>query len=169
MTTPRTQIAPGSPSRWLAAAHRTPDRAREEWMEQGLALLPLGRRFSAVRLPLSLVLAVTGGTGPSAAVDTALAAVLEGAVICDPEGHRYYALVPPGALTAGRDGPAAPDVAYLGAGTYLGVPRTDRTAYDPATRSSYWAVPMSDTVHLCTPAAVARLITTALSAKGTAA
>ncbi|MYU22860.1 hypothetical protein [Streptomyces sp. SID8352] len=154
--------------RWLLSALDTPSRARarDEWGAQGITLLPLGEAFSAVRLPLPLVLAVTGGTGPGGAVDAALAAVLRGAVICDVEGRRYYALVAPGTAAAEVGHALKDGVAHLGSGTYLGVPRCDRTSYSATTRASYWSVPPSAS-RLCDAAIVARMTTTAVSAMGT--
>ncbi|MEV8245050.1 hypothetical protein AB0R01_14910 [Streptomyces rochei] len=150
---------------WLLATHREPRRARLEWQEHQLAVLPLGALFSACRLPARLVLALAGGTGPSREVDAVLAEVLEGGpVICDPHGHRYYALVPATMPTSWRAAfrdwePAG--VEALGRGAYLGVPRVDLTAYDPRIRASYWSVPMTSAATLCAPLAVARLITAA--------
>ncbi|MBZ6175612.1 hypothetical protein KVH24_23035 [Streptomyces olivaceus] len=150
-------------AQWLLSTHRDPRRPRMEWEQHGLALLPLGTLLSAVRLPQRLVLAVTGGTGPSGAVDTALDEILEGGpVICDPDGQRYYALVPasvPETWHEAADEWRSLDVDCLGRGTYLGVPRVDLVAYEPRSRtSSYWAVPMQSAAMLCAPLSVARLI-----------
>ena len=47
---------------WLLSTLPEPsrERARVEWQEHSVALLPLGTLFSAVRLPLDLVLAAAG-------------------------------------------------------------------------------------------------------------
>ncbi|MFC7816901.1 hypothetical protein ACFUTR_19905 [Streptomyces sp. NPDC057367] len=141
---------------------RDRDRARMEWQDHGITLLPLGTLFSAVRLPQRLVLAVAGGTGPSAQVDAVLADVLAGGpVICDPHGHRYYALVPAGMPVTWHqavDDWRVMDVDCLGRDTYLGVPRLDLTSFDRRTYASYWSVPMPSMATLCAPLTVARLI-----------
>jgi hypothetical protein len=138
------------------------DHARMEWQEHKVALLPLGGLFSAVRLPASLVLAVAGGHIRSGEVDTFLDEALEGApVICDPQGRRYYALVPatmPATWHQAADDWRALDVDCLGRGTYLGVPRLDLTQSTAKPCDSYWSVPMSSMATLCAPLHVARLI-----------
>ncbi len=53
-------------SEWLARAHPVPQQAHTEWSRQGVALLPLGERFAAVRLTGELVHAAIGCTEPSA-------------------------------------------------------------------------------------------------------
>ncbi|WP_123628490.1 hypothetical protein [Streptomyces sp. SAI-097] len=149
-------------SHWLLSALRHRERARMEWQEHGITLLPLGTLFSAVRLPQRLVLAVTGGTGPSPEVDAVLGKALGGGpVICDPHGHRYYALVPASMPTTWHqavDDWRVVDVDCLGRDAYLGVPRVDLTSFDQRTYASYWAVPMPSMATLCAPIAVARLI-----------
>lgn len=136
------------------------DRARKGWKDDGVALLPLGGLFSAVRIPARFILAITGGRSPSGEVDAILDEVLEGGpVICDP-GSWYYALVPASMPRTWRQAASEwqpLDVGCLGRESYLGVPRLDVTAYDPATRT-YWSVPMSSAATLCAPLAVARLI-----------
>lgn len=129
-----------------------------EWSgEGGVALLPLGTLYSAVRIPEHLVHAVAGSTEP-AAVDEFLArALLGGPVICDPSGRRYYALVPASTATRWRHG----DADCLGRGTHLGVPRLDALEPDPQAWASYWAVPMPSAGVLCEPEAVAQLVVVA--------
>lgn len=147
---------------WLLSTYPAPehDRIREEWRRHGVAVLPLGTLFSAVRLPARLVLALVGGKAPSAEVDAFLGEVLDGPVICDPRG-RYYVLVPasmPATWHQAADDWRALDVDCLGRGTYLGVPAVDTTEFDPRSNVSYWSVPMSSAAVLCAPLAVARLI-----------
>ena len=67
---------------WLARAHDHPERARTEWSRHGVALLPLGRRFSAVRLPGKLVVAAVGTTDAKAIAEE-LEFRLDGPVIHD--------------------------------------------------------------------------------------
>lgn len=146
---------------WLLSTHPAPSQARMEWTKAGVALLPLGTLFSAVRLPGRLIAAAVGSTE-----DDAIGGLLEealdgGPVICDPHGHRYYALVPgsmPARWTVAAEEWRPLDIACLGRGTYLGVPRLDHIDHDPETYASYWSVPMHSAASLCEPLHVARLI-----------
>lgn len=146
---------------WLLLAHPMPARARQEWTESRVALLPLGVLYSAVRLPAHLVHAAAR-CREFADVDAFLDEALKGGpVICDPRRPRYYALVPKSMPLTWRD--AAKEwrplgVDCLGRGTYLGVPRVDIVEFDPQAHVSYWAVPMSSTAELCVPLSIARLI-----------
>ncbi|MEV6125169.1 hypothetical protein AB0M23_32455, partial [Streptomyces sp. NPDC052077] len=145
---------------WLTKAVRPEirDEARRWWTVHGSALLPLGTAFSAVRVPDRAVHRAAGcrctvDEGAcvlgAADVDEFLGRALGGGpVICDPLYRRYYALVPPGRGTSTEG--------YLGEGTLLGVPRTDRVG--PG-RGAYWSVPVEPGGGLCDPAAVARLVT----------
>ncbi|MFD5238036.1 hypothetical protein [Streptomyces tendae] len=147
---------------WLLSTVRDPSGARREWRQHGIALLPLGTLFSAVRLPQRLVVAVTGGAGPSDEVDAFLDEALGGGpVICDPRGHRYYALVPASMPTTwhqAADDWRVMEVDCLGRDTFLGVPRVDLVTFDQHTFAPYWSVPMPSMATLCAPLAVARLI-----------
>ncbi|MEV7194052.1 hypothetical protein AB0N81_19925 [Streptomyces sp. NPDC093510] len=49
---------------WPARAQDEPRQARQEWAEQGTALLPLGTRFNAVCLPARLVYTAIGADDP---------------------------------------------------------------------------------------------------------
>lgn len=72
-------------------------------------------------------------------VSDRLGRCLSGApVIHDPGVRRYYALIPPGTTRMWCETVAE----CLGEGTYLGVPRVDRTEFDEETLASYWAVPI---------------------------
>jgi hypothetical protein len=146
---------------WLLSTLADPRKGREEWKEHGVAMLPLGGLFSAIRLPGALVLAVTGAHSlPSVEIDALLAEALGGApVICDPRHHRYYVLVPatvPTSWRAAVDDWRTDDVDALGRGTMLGVPKLSRT--QPRTFDSYWSVPMESAAALCPPLTVARFI-----------
>ncbi|MGW4023815.1 hypothetical protein [Streptomyces sp. NPDC005009] len=146
---------------WLLSAHSCPSRAREEWQEHGIALLPLGTLFSAVRIPGRLVSAAAETADPQE-TDAFLDEVLDGGpVICDAYGLRYYALVPssvPVTWRAAAEDWRAQDVDCLGRGTYLGVPRLDVVDQPAYGSGSYWAVPMPSAAALCAPLSVARLI-----------
>jgi hypothetical protein len=137
-------------------------RARAEWCEHGVAMLPLGGLFSAVRLPGDLVLAAGRHSWSPPEVDRFLANVLDGGpVICDPRHHRYWALVPasmPRTWNREVEDWREDDVACLGRGTILGIPPLHRDEFDPSACSSYWSVPMDSAAMLCTPLTVARLI-----------
>ncbi|MFM9563233.1 MULTISPECIES: hypothetical protein [Streptomyces] len=146
---------------WLLATHAAPDRARMEWQQANVALLPLGTLLSAVRIPAPMVVAVAGSEDPEA-LDAFLDQALDGGpVICDPGGRRYYALVPGTMPERWRN--AAEEwrtlgVDCLGRDTYLGVPTVWAVGFDPQTMASYWSVPMPSAGELCEPLAVARLI-----------
>ena len=136
-------------------------RARREWRDQGVAMLPLGTLFSAIRIPAELAIAATGARRSHTHANRHLADTLDGPVICDPRGHRYYALDPastPRTWHKEADDWRVADVDVLGRGTLLGVPPLDRTEFDPVTAASYWAVPMESMAVLCRPLTVGRLI-----------
>jgi hypothetical protein len=153
--------------RWLLSAHPTPSAARAEWESTGVAVLPIGPRFAAVRIPRQVVLnSIRLEAAGSGTLDRFLAEMLwDGPVICDQHGRLYYALVPADTpqvwTTAAAEWPRY-GVEILGSDWRLGVPRLpaeDRYGPSPA---SYWAVPMRRPGQLCEPAAVARLIATAV-------
>ncbi|MFK8908220.1 hypothetical protein [Streptomyces sp. YS-3] len=82
---------------WLASAHSVPAQARQEF-DVGIALVPTGEKFDAIRLSAQVVHAAANSEDPDA-VAAFLAQALEGgAVIHDAYGVGvwYYALVPPG-------------------------------------------------------------------------
>ncbi|MFD7990723.1 hypothetical protein [Streptomyces mexicanus] len=144
---------------WLLSTHPRPRQARAEWAQHGVALLPLGTLFSAVRIPGPLVQAIAATTDPQE-LDAFLEDALDGGpVISDPGGNRYYALVPasvPRTWRAAVDDWRTQDVDVLGRGSYLGVPRVDAVEYRPL--GTYWSVPMPSAAVLCPPLTVARLI-----------
>jgi hypothetical protein len=137
---------------WLARAHPAPEQARAEWSNQGVALLPLGRRFAAVRLPGAMVHAAAGSDVPDI-VAKALSERLSGPVIHDHRtaGPTYYALIQWHAGLVWDYGETAP---CLQGDTYLGVPRIDRRE-PPGT---YWVVAPRYDGDLCRPQAVRELI-----------
>lgn len=170
---PPVETAPGvlvhpAADRRLATAHwllstlpaHGRNRARTEWAEMGVAMLPLGTLFSAVRIPGRLVRALTGPLTLTE-TDAVLADALRGGpVICDPHRPSYYALVPASMPRTWKDAATEwdeVDVVVLGRDTVLGVPRLDATEPNPAL-SSYWSVPMDSPGELCAGLAVARLI-----------
>ncbi|MET9135354.1 hypothetical protein [Streptomyces parvulus] len=139
-------------SEWLAHSDPSPERIRREWATQGVALLPLGQRFAAVRMPAPIVHAAVQSQDRDR-VAVALGESLGGSIIHDRlvSGGMYYALV---------QGHAALAWAYqsvatcLGQGTYLGVPRIDRQE-PPGT---YWVVPPRYEGDLCAPRAITALL-----------
>lgn len=139
------------------------DRARWEWEQHRVAVLPLDGLFSAVRMPERLLTALSTST-EAACLDDFLAEALGGGpVICDPRFSRYYALVPasmPATLRQIADAWRALEVECLGRGSYLGVPRLDAVSRKRAF-ATYWSVPMESAAVLCSPLAVARLIAAA--------
>jgi len=149
---------------WLLSTLPEPRKGREQWQTTGVAVLPLGTLFSAVRLPGRLVLAVAGAHRlPSATIDTFLNDALRGApAICDPRHQRYYVLLPasvPVSWANATDDWRSADVDVLGRGTILGVPDLERT--QPRPLDSYWSVPMESAAMLGAPLTVARFIAAA--------
>ncbi|WP_409054860.1 hypothetical protein [Streptomyces sp. SYP-A7185] len=148
---------------WLARAHQNPAQAWREWSPSGggVALLPLGRAFVAPRLPEALVYAAAGTVDLQEAA--AYLAQALGPVLFDGRtmGGTYYPLTWPLTVPVWKHQAVAP---LLGRGTYLGVPRIERSQ-PPGT---YWAVPPRHVGDLCEPAAVDALITLACNtARGT--
>ncbi|WP_306965270.1 hypothetical protein [Streptomyces afghaniensis] len=135
-------------------------RARLEWEQHHVAMMPLGTLFSAVRIPSRLVVALAGSSDADC-LGTFLAEALGGGpVICDPHFSRLYALVParmPATLHQVADTWRALEVDCLGRGSYLGVPRLDAVKREHPF-ACYWSVPMDSTGMLCSPLTVARLI-----------
>ncbi len=141
-------------SEWLARAHPVPQQVRAEWSAQGVALLPLGKLFAAVRMHGDLVYAALDCHAPEQ-VTTAVRQSLDGPVIHDHRtaGPTYYALIQWHAGMVWDYGDTAP---CLEGDTYLGVPRIDRRE-PPGT---YWVVPPRYEGDLCKPQAVRALIDT---------
>ncbi|PBC98703.1 hypothetical protein BX281_6784 [Streptomyces sp. Ag82_O1-15] len=137
---------------WLARTHPVPEQARAEWSNQGVALLPLGRWFAAVRLTGALVHAALDSDDPGV-VTEGLSARLRGPVIHDHRttGQTYYALIQWHAGLVWDYNRSAP---CLRDDTYLGVPRIDRRE-PPGT---YWVVPPRYDGNLCKPQAVRDLV-----------
>ncbi len=150
----RTQVPSQAENRliadWLAQAHPLPGRARREWTDAYVAMIPLGRRFDAVRVPARRVHTAVASEEP-ATVAGALRDWLHGPVIRDlrsPAGA-YYFLVTPGAQW---DGPEE----RLSTGTFLGVPRVGHIAY-----LMTWVVPPEHPGNLCDVTALRTLLATA--------
>ena len=136
---------------WLAESLNRPGDARRQWMDGHLAVLALGRRFSAVRLAAELVYAVAAGPDPATA--TTVLRALNGPVVHDPRNRRFYALVPPSS--------PGPDLGryatHLGLGHYVGVPRAGDNEPD-GTHASYWLLPMSAPGALCNPVRIGEMV-----------
>ncbi|OIJ98842.1 hypothetical protein BIV25_12015 [Streptomyces sp. MUSC 14] len=139
-------------SEWLARTHPVPKVARAEWAAQGVALLPLGVRFAAVRMPATVVHAAVGSCDPDT-VAPALGESLGGSIIYDRRatGETYYALIQPhaGLVWAYED-----MATCLGQGVYLGVPRLERQQ-PPGT---YWVIPPRYEGDLCAPRSIIALV-----------
>ncbi|MFD5700639.1 hypothetical protein [Streptomyces lasiicapitis] len=145
----------GAIADWLARAHPAPRQAMSEWSNHGIALLPLGERFDAIRVPGRLVHAAVG-SDQAEVVEQALADWLCGPVIRDTRTGSgcYYVLVAPDAVW---EGPGD----RLRTGTYLAVPRIGKKV-SPVT---YWAVPPQRRGQLCDPAHLAALLSMAEALK----
>lgn len=139
---------------WLQAGLREPSAAVQAWARGDVALLPLGVRFAAVRIPSRLAYAAAASTEPVAVAEFLAQFLDDGPVICDPRHYRYYALVPASCATRWDHAEAE----CLGRGTHLGVPRVDAVGPDVAWWASYWAVPMPSAGILCDPDLVAGLV-----------
>ncbi len=118
----------------------------------GVALLPLGERFAAVRMASDVIHAAVG-TDHLDDVAVILGELLGGSIIYDRRvaGGTYYALI------QGHAGLvwAYEDVATcLAHGTYLGVPRLDRQQ-PPGT---YWVIPPRYEGDLCAPRSIIALV-----------
>ncbi|GAA3489687.1 hypothetical protein [Streptomyces cremeus] len=131
---------------WLAHAHRTPSVAEEEWDARRVAMLPLGRRFDAVRIPAEVVHAGLG-TDNRDAVGALLSTMLGGGPVIQ-DSDTVYALVAPGQAEKW----AAPTGSYRWRG-WLTVPRPDQLA-EPGV---HWLTEMSRPGRLCDLDAVARV------------
>ncbi|MBT2401144.1 hypothetical protein [Streptomyces sp. ISL-100] len=142
-------ITPTTVSGWLAHAHELPLTAETEWSDHNVAVLPLGNRFDAVRLPTEIVHAAAA-SDEQQKITGFLAEVIRGPVVHDPYAW-YYALVPPQTTETWR----APFATCLGRGSWLGVPRADRIT---PVGGPYWAVPMERAGDLCSPATVAHVV-----------
>ncbi|MEV0444500.1 hypothetical protein AB0I84_47995 [Streptomyces spectabilis] len=114
---------------WLAEADLNPGKVWAAWEKHGVALLPLGRRFDAIRVSAEQVHEVVG-SDEAETVARVLRAWLEGPVFRDFRSSLgpYYVLIAP---DADWDGPAE----RLTTGTYLGVPRPGHS-----TMLSRWVV-----------------------------
>ncbi|MEI5100383.1 hypothetical protein RB200_19885 [Streptomyces sp. PmtG] len=135
---------------WLAGADPNPGKVWAEWEKHGVALLPLGRRFDAIRVPAERIHDAVGSEDAKAVAEC-LRTWLEGPVIRELRSNfgPYYALIAP---DADWDGPEE----RLSTGTYLGVPRPGHLSL-----LTCWAVPpltpgaLCDPVHLHTLLALA--------------
>lgn len=135
---------------WLARAADLPATARHEWQDRGVALLPCGRTFGAVRLPATLVHAAAGSD--TTATVTAALRMLDGPVIHDGRvTSPYYALVQ---AHAGLVWDGAEDTPALGPESYLGVPRLDWQ--EPP--GPHWLIPPRREGDLCRPSLVREFI-----------
>jgi hypothetical protein len=135
---------------WLARAHRTPETARKEWADQGVALLPCGRAFAAVRIPAVLVHAAVGTDDPQEIAE-ALPVDLGGPVIHDGYTGYYYPLIQ---HHAGLVWDGEEDTPCLGPESYLGVPRLSRR--EPP--GPHWVVTPRRDGDLCRPQMVREFI-----------
>lgn len=140
---------------WLARAHPVPRQAMAEWANHGVALLPLGERFDAIRVPAPRIHAAVGSDAPDT-VAAALREWLHGPVVRDVRtgSGLYYVLIATDAVWDGTE-------ARLGQGIYLAVPRIGPQA-SPVT---YWTVPPPHRGQLCHPAHLAALLSTAETLK----
>ncbi|MCX4666401.1 hypothetical protein OG453_06930 [Streptomyces sp. NBC_01381] len=152
------QVAERAAFDWLARAQVAPEQAHREWTDQKVALLPLGERFCAIRLPTALVHGAFASDDMEA-MAAPLADLLNGPLIRDHFGQYYYALIEPTPKERWAYNNVAP---LLGAGTYLGVPAASRREAP----GIYWIVPPRFADDLCAPKSVAALIAIGRSLSG---
>ncbi|MFI6348918.1 hypothetical protein [Streptomyces sp. NPDC050560] len=138
---------------WLASAHPRPAQAHQAWERPGgVAALPCGVVFTAVRLPALLVHAAVGTAVPHA-VRARLGERLGGPVIHDPAHARYHLLVP--ADTAKSWHRTVAYVRCLEPEDHLDTPAPGATQLSG--QVPYWAVPPAKPHKLCAPEAVKAL------------
>ncbi|KUF20045.1 hypothetical protein [Streptomyces silvensis] len=144
---------------WFAGAHPAPRRAEAEWAHHGVALLPLGVRFDALRIPAPYLHAAIGSDHRET-VGISLDDWLRGPVVRDVRtgSGSYYVLIAPGAPWKGQG-----TAARLGPGVHLAVPRIGEQV-SPVT---FWASQPERPGQLCAPAHLAALLATAESLRVT--
>ncbi|MFI6639488.1 hypothetical protein [Streptomyces sp. NPDC050504] len=143
---------------WLASTAPAPDTAYEDWSASlgGVAFLPLGVHFDAVRIPIRLVRAVAGSEDDRE-IALALEELLSGGPVLS-NGYRWYhALVPVGTKAAWT----RTDAECVGEGTWLYVPHPAWTSC-----GIYWAVPPRRIGAACAARDVVRLLERARRAVG---
>lgn len=138
-------------SAWLAGADPHPATVHAAWAERGLALLPLGPRFDAVRVPAARIHAAVHSDDPPT-VAAFLRDWLAGPVIRDTRGAPgpYYVLIAPDAPWHGTE-------ERLSTHTFLGVPRLGH----PVSTLTRWVVQPTAPGDLCDPAHLGALLLTA--------
>lgn len=140
---------------WLAREHPVPSQAIDEWDHHRLAMLPMGGRLAAIRLPGDLVHAAVGSADREE-ISAALAELLEGPVLHDARSvGTYYALIAWHDDLVWDHEAVAP---CLAGGHYVGVPRID--CLEPS--HPYWVVAPRHGDDLCDLTAVAALVVTGL-------
>lgn len=138
---------------WLAASHPDPRQVWAEWTENGIAVIPVGQTFGAVRIPDAVVHAAVESTHPDD-IAFALSERLDGPVIHDGRGRNFYPLLRPEDRLDWHT--KAPGVEHLTPRTHLGVPAMHRCEYTSET-PIYWSVPGTEPSH-CHSASVVLLI-----------
>ncbi|MFD6879717.1 MULTISPECIES: hypothetical protein [unclassified Streptomyces] len=94
-------------ARWVAGAHPEPARVWEQWAELRAALVPAGRRWDAVRMPVTLLQRVVEETQ----------VLTEAPIVADLRSGECYVLVPAGAGVMVAAG--AREVTALGVGSWV--------------------------------------------------
>ncbi|GGS92910.1 MULTISPECIES: hypothetical protein [Streptomyces] len=144
-----------SPTDWYARALHNPAEAHAAWRTCGVAVLPLGECFEAIRFPQALAAAAVGCT-TATVVNLAFADALEGPIIHDPRGGNYYLLVAPGTRTRWNRTHQR-HAECLGTDTHLGVPHPAHH-HPTRTRPLYWANPPTPHAPFCRTAAANLLL-----------
>ncbi|MFJ4717276.1 hypothetical protein [Streptomyces sp. NPDC088785] len=127
-----------------------PAQATAEWDNHGVAMLPMGGRLAAIRLPGDLVHLALDSSDREQIAAT-LAELLEGPAIHDTYSGSYYALIAWRDELVWRHETTAP---CLATGHYVGIPRIDRTTPP----GPHWVVAPRRDEDLCDLTAVAALV-----------
>ncbi|MFH8797098.1 hypothetical protein [Streptomyces sp. NPDC017941] len=137
-------------AKWLAHTASDPGAVYRAWNKDGVALLPLGRRFDAVRVPCERLHAAVGSDDPQT-VATVLRSWLDGPVIRDLRNSMgpYYVLIEPDAIWEGTE-------ECLRLETYLYLPRPGVLSLH-----AHWVVTPARPGYLCDPEHLAALLATA--------
>lgn len=141
---------------WLAGAAPLPEAVHAAWAERGMALLPLGRRFDAIRVPADRMHAAVHSS-ETRTVATFLGDWLAGPVIRDIRSAfgPYYVLIATDSAWNGAE-------ERLSTNRSLGVPRLGH----PVSMLTRWVVPPRAPGGLCDPAHLRALLLTSETLKG---
>jgi hypothetical protein len=140
-------------SMWLAASASNPGQAQRAWLDSGIALLPAGVLWDAVKLDAWLVHQAVGDSAPELVRGVLAGLGIDGPVIAE-RSRPYYVLVPVGTAAIWD----AHGTECLSVATYLTVPAISRTRPP----GPYWLQPPDGSGGLCDPDVLRPLIEAAV-------